>query len=342
MNPNLNKEKIKRMIVSAIKEQNLEAIEKIAEGEDAMAIAAQYILNPKADGFYSSEYEEVLAKIREGALDLSEYATFNDPIYEFPDPQNKEAWDKLACIGKWDNWEDIYYVVSRSRSPSCEGATEQRSVVAWAWCWTSYSNRDALKAAIEGRLCQFLNHCPNSGAGWAIAKGLLLAIDWGWVVPENKEEFILDYCRWTSYSRWDVIGDPLSALGLNREDLSEELLQALACFWDVGAIELGKRHVKLMMPLVQSKFRWVQGVEYSVPERSFDEDVDIFLNGSVVEKHVLFDRYCHFGGKSPIVQNPEDPFGEKVRLFALKVGTLEYPPSPTYEEAIAYVDRCSQ
>jgi len=339
---NLDSDKIKRIIISAIKGENIEAIEKIAQEESPLGLAAEYILNPAADGFFSSDYEEVKSQIRENALNLSEYATFTKPLYDFPDPQNKEAWDKLAYIGKWDNWEDIYYVVSRSRSVSYEGATEQRSVVAWAWCWTTYSNKDALKAAQEGRLCQFLNHCPISGAGWAIAKGLLLAVEWGWVIPQNKEEFLLDYCRWTSSSHWDIIGDPLSALGLIREEFSEELLQALACFWDLAAIELGKRHIKLMMPLVQSKFRWVQGVEYSIPERSFDEDVEIFLNGLAIEKHVLFERYCQHGGKSPLVQNPNDPFGNRVRLFSLKVGTFEYPHAPTYEDAIAYVDRLTR
>lgn len=331
---NIEPEKIKRMIISAMNGEKLEAIQKMAKQEDVMGAIAAYILDP----INESPDPEVVQKVSEIVLNLSEYASYTNPGYNFPEFHNKSAWEYLAQLGQWERWEDIYHIVSLNYPVSNKHATEQRSIAAWAWNWTSYVNKSEREAAEEGRLCQRLGHCPRAGAGWAIASGLLLAIKWGWISPKDPARFLLDYCRWTSYRKHQVIGYPLPHLDLKREEISEEILQALAVFWDTAATELGKRHIKLTIPLVQSKFDWKKGVEYSIPERTFDEDVERFLQGGTLEKYVLFDRHCHFGSKSPKVQNPDDPFGEEVPLFELKVGTSEYPCNPTYEDAIAYVD----
>lgn len=249
------------------------------------------------------------------------------------------GWSKLAEIGEWSYWTSLYQILALNHDPNCDHAVLASSLVAWAWCWTDYQNHESSKAAQEGRLTQFLGHCPNTSLGRAIAKGLLLAVEWGWVVPDNAEEFLLDYCRWTGYGNFEIIGYPLMSLKLKVEDLSEESLQALAVFWDLAATALGQRHIKLAMPLIQSNSDWVKGVKYSIPEdRPFEEDVKRFLQGGALERYVLFDRYCHSTSKSPRVQDPKDPFGEPVPLFEIEVGTHEYPPRPTYEDAITYVN----
>jgi hypothetical protein len=331
-----SEEKIERMIASIINNRHIEEIEKIAALEDGsdLSFAARYLLACCDD-----EHPEKVREIARIATGISEYAIFEKPIYDLPDPHNQMGWGKLAEIAEWGYWTTIFDVIALNYTPNFAQAHLRSSLVAWAWCWTSYQNNDSLEAAQEGRLTQRLLHCPNNSVGWAIAEGLLLAIKWGWVVPENPEEFLLDYCRWTGYGNHEVIGHPLSSLNLDREDLSEELLQALAVFWDLAATELGKRHVKLAMPLVQSKSFWTQGVEYSIPkDRTFEEDVERFLQGGTLEKYILFDRYCHSTSKSPRVQNPNDPFGEPVSLFELKIGVHEYPSRPTYEDAIAYIN----
>jgi len=335
---NFEKESINRMIIAAINKQNVEAIEKIAQGDEDVAIAAQYILDPETH--FEEEHNEILLKVQEIATQLSEYVKFT-PQHNFPDFQNKEAWNHFAKIGKWEYWDSIYDIVALNHPPAPTYATEQRSLVAWAWCWTTYQNKDARKAAEQGHLFRQLSHCPPTGAGYAIACGLLLAVEWGWVIPQDKQQFLLDYCRWTSYGQGQVIGYPLSHMDLSLGHLSNEFLQELAIFYDTAAYQLGFRHVKLLMPSLQCKLQWKKGVESSVPQLGFDGDVEAFLKGSPIERHELFDRHCHFTSKSPMGENPEDPFGDKVPLFGLKVGTFEYPPLPTYEEAIAYIDSLS-
>jgi hypothetical protein len=243
---------------------------------------------------------------------------------------DKKALERFAIIGQWPSIP--FFIEGDSIKPFLKMGFE----LAWAYAWTK--KPEDLNSFYEGSAPSF--KCSWDSGSWNIALGLCDALQWGMVEkPEDPVPFVLAYANWYG-GPGNASVSHLCYWGLNLKpcDLSIDDLQVLATVWESASMELGRRQVPLLIPMVQKSSDWVWGLLETIEvDGDLEKDVETFNQSECAVLRYELWKVHNSRKNTVMVKNPDDPFGPKVNKFCLLTKQFDYPSFPTYEDGLSYI-----
>ena len=243
----------------------------------------------------------------------------------------KETVSRVGRIGLWPTWIP----------KDADAQPKRRCDAAWAYAWwlDKKATTDFLSLGFAPRF-----YPAATRDGMCVASGLLLAIQAGLVTvsAERTIPFVLRYEEWyKNVGTEEASTSSLCALlRISVAKMTVGELQTLATVWEGASAELARRGISLVLPAVQKWDGWRRAYMDSihVPE-TVDEAAEVFVgtDDPCVRYRI---QWIHHQMDRTGVQDPADPFGERIYKLDLRIRQLGGDEKvkvkyPSYEDCVA-------